>query len=199
VRGQVVPRHAVATGEQSLEPGPHERASHGAAARRDNDRHLVTPALDRIVEANTLLSGIGFESAGLATAHSVHNGLTALPETHAYYHGEKVAFGVLVGLALTDAPADEAATVYSFCEEVGLPTTLEDIGLGKASRDDLAEAAEKACVPGSPIHHEAGVITPRGVLDAMLAADALGQERGYGRRSAALRQRVQSGSSSSPS
>jgi glycerol dehydrogenase len=173
--------------------------SHGAAARRDNDRHLVTPALDRIVEANTLLSGIGFESAGLATAHSVHNGLTALAETHAYYHGEKVAFGVLVGLALTDVPADETATVYSFCEEVGLPTTLEDIGLGKASRDDLAEAAEKACVPGSPIHHEAGVITPRGVLDAMLAADALGQERSYARRSAALRQRVQSESSSRPS
>ena len=49
--------------------------SHGAAARLANDRHLVTPALDRIVEANTLLSGIGFESAGLATAHSVHNGL----------------------------------------------------------------------------------------------------------------------------
>jgi glycerol dehydrogenase len=151
--------------------------SHGATAKRDNDRHLVTPALDRIVEANTLLSGIGFESAGLATAHSVHNGLTALAETHAYYHGEKVAFGVLAGLALTDAPAEETATVYSFCEEVSLPTTLEDIGLGQAGRDHLAEAAEKACVPGSPIHHEAGVITPARVLDAMLAADALGQER----------------------
>jgi glycerol dehydrogenase len=39
------------------------------------------------------------------------------------------------------------------------------------------EAAEKACAPGQSIHHEAGVITPGKVLDAMLAADALGQER----------------------
>jgi glycerol dehydrogenase len=151
--------------------------SHGVAARRANDSHLVTPALDRIVEANILLSGIGFESAGLATAHSVHNGLTALPETHSSYHGEKVGFGVLVGLQLTDAPADETATVYSFCEDVGLPTTLAEIGLGKADRRQLMLVAEKACAPDQPIHHEASVITPAGVLDAMLAADALGQER----------------------
>jgi glycerol dehydrogenase len=151
--------------------------SHGAAAKLSNERHLVTPAFDRIVEANTLLSGIGFESAGLATAHAIHNGLTALAETHSSYHGEKVAFGVLTGLQLTDASADETATVYSFCEDVGLPTTLADIGLGNADRRQLMEAAEKACAPGQPIHHEAGVITPGKVLDAMLAGDALGQER----------------------
>jgi glycerol dehydrogenase len=155
--------------------------SHGAAAKLASERHLVTPALDRIVEANILLSGIGFESAGLAAAHSIHNGLTALAETHAFYHGEKVAFGVLAGLQLADGSADETATVFSFCEEVGLPTTLADIGLGNADRRQLMEAAEKACAPGQPIHHEAGVITPGKVLDAMLAADALGQER-RGRR-----------------
>jgi len=151
--------------------------SHGAAAKRDSENHLVTQALDRIVEANTLLSGIGFESGGLATAHSVHNGLTALPETHSSYHGEKVAFGVLTGLQLTDAPPDETNTVYSFCEEVGLPTTLADLGLGHADRRDLMKVAERACAPDQPIHHEAGVITPESVLDAVLAADALGRHR----------------------
>jgi glycerol dehydrogenase len=86
----------------------------------------------------------------------------------------------LAGLHLADAPADEVATVYSFCEDVGLPTTLADIGLGDADRGYLMEAAEKACAPDQPIHHEAGVITPARVLDAMLAADALGQERRRG-------------------
>ena len=151
--------------------------SHGVAAKLASERHLVTPALERIVEANTLLSGIGFESAGLAAAHSIHNGLTALAETHSFYHGEKVAFGVLAGLQLADASADEAATVFSFCEDVGLPTTLADIGLGNANWQYLIEAAEAACAPGAPVHHEAGVITPGQVLDAMLAADALGQQR----------------------
>lgn len=117
------------------------------------------------------------ESAGLAAAHAIHNGLTALAETHSSYHGEKVAFGTLAGLHLTDAPTAETETVYSFCEDVGLPTTLAAIGLGKADRRQLTEVAEKACAPGQPIHHEAGAITPARVLDAMLVADALGQER----------------------
>jgi glycerol dehydrogenase len=151
--------------------------NHGVAAKLANERHTVTPALERIIEANTLLSGIGFESAGLAAAHSVHNGLTALAETHAFYHGEKVAFGVLTGLHLTDASPDEFATVYSFCEQIGLPTTLADIGLGNADRGHLMKAAEKACAPDAPIHHEEVEMSPAKILDAMLAADALGQER----------------------
>lgn len=151
--------------------------TYGIAAKVAGERHIVTPALEHIVEANILLSGIGFESAGLAAAHAIHNGLTALPETHAFYHGEKVAFGVLAGLQLTDASMDESDTVFAFCEDVGLPTTLADIGLGEASREDLMKAAENACAPGQSIHHEAGVITPERVLDAMLAADAIGSER----------------------
>ncbi len=51
------------------------------------------------------------KAGGLATAHSIHNGLTALAETHAFYHGEKVAFGVLTGLQLADATPQESDTV----------------------------------------------------------------------------------------
>lgn len=150
---------------------------YGISAKIACERHLVTPALNHIVEANILLSGIGFESSGLAAAHSIHNGLTALGETHAFYHGEKVAFGVLAGLQLNDSSAEELKEVYSFCEKIGLPTTLADIGLKNAGRDELMKAAEKACAPGEAIHHEAGTITPDKVLNAMLAADAIGESR----------------------
>ncbi len=150
---------------------------HGVAARIAAERHVVTPAFEHIVEANILLSGIGFESGGLASAHSIHNGLTALEETHAYYHGEKVAFGLLAGLQLTCAPPEEIEAVYSFCEEVGLPTTLGDFGLKECGRDRLMLVAEKACEPCECIHHEAGVITPEKVLNAILAADAMGEYR----------------------
>ena len=157
--------------------------SYGIAAKIASERHIVTPALEHIIEANILLSGIGFESAGLAAAHSIHNGLTALAETHSYYHGEKVAFGVLTGLQLTDASAEESNGVFTFCEDIGLPTTLADIGLGSAERKKLMDAAEKACAPGQPIHHEAGLMTPESVLDAMIAADAFGRRRKDRRRS----------------
>ncbi len=150
---------------------------HGASAKIAAEQHLVTPALEHIVEANTLLSGLGFESGGLATAHAVHNGLTALEETHAYYHGEKVAYGVLTGLQVADASPEETAVVYAFCEEVGLPTTLADIGLQGVDRNRLMLVAERACAPEQPIHHEAGEITPASVLQAMLAANAIGEHR----------------------
>ena len=151
--------------------------AYGAAAKIAAEKHIVTPALNHIIEANILLSGIGFESAGLAAAHSIHNGLTALPETHSFYHGEKVAFGVLTGLQLTDALPQEAAVVYSFCQEIGLPTTLADVGLDSTDRVKLMKAARKACDPVECIHHEAEKITPEKVLNAMLAADAIGASR----------------------
>ena len=150
---------------------------YGLLAKIACDNGLVTPALSKITEANILLSGIGFESSGLATAHAVHNGLTALAETHAFYHGEKVAFGVLTGLHLNGSDPDEIETVYSFCEQVGLPTTLAEIGLDRNNRDYLMIAAAKACEPEQSIHHEAGEIHPKNVLEAMLMADAIGNLR----------------------
>ena len=155
----------------------------GVAARLACERHVVTPALERIVEANILLSGLGFESAGLAAAHSIQNGLTALAETHSFFHGEKVAYGVLAGLQLAGAPVEESETVFAFCEDVGLPTTLADIGLGSAKPETLLVAAERSCAPDQPIHHEAGEVTPRNVLDALLAADAIGRARKGTKRS----------------
>jgi glycerol dehydrogenase len=149
----------------------------GAAAKAANDEHNVTPSFDRVVEANILLSGIGFESGGLASAHAIHNGLTALPGTHLFFHGEKVAFGLLAGLHLIGSSPEELRTVYSFCERVGLPTTLADIGLSHVNKDELRVAAEKTCADEQPIHHEAGAITSEMVLDAMINADAMGAER----------------------
>ena len=150
---------------------------YGAFAKIAAENHLITPALEHIVEANILLSGVGFESGGLASAHSIHNGFTALKETHAFYHGEKVAFGLLAGLQLTDADPVDSDIVFSFCEQVGLPTTLADIGLINVDKERLLPVAEKACAPNECIHHEAGKITPEKVLQAIVAADAIGESR----------------------
>jgi glycerol dehydrogenase len=150
---------------------------YGLAAKQACAAGVVTPALERIVEANTLLSGLGFESAGLAAAHAIHNGLTALPPTHKYYHGEKVAIGTLAGLHLTDAGPEEIETVYGFCEAVGLPTTLAEIGLAGATAEDLMNVARRACAPEESIHHESGTVTPSQVASALVAADSMGCSR----------------------
>ena len=33
-----------------------------------------TPAVEAIIEANTLLSGLGFETCGVSAAHGIHDG-----------------------------------------------------------------------------------------------------------------------------
>jgi glycerol dehydrogenase len=150
---------------------------YGVMARTACEARVVTPALERVIEANTLLSGLGFESGGLAAAHAIHNGLTLLPETHAYWHGEKVAIGTLAMLMLTDRPAAVVDEVFSFCRAVGLPTRLTDIGLENVSGEALLQAAARACAEGETIHNEPFEVTPQKVLAALLAADAEGRRR----------------------
>src|SRR5271165_1359397 len=147
----------------------------GAAALRAVETKVVTPALERLVEANTLLSGLGFESSGLAAAHAVHNGLTAAHETHSYLHGEKVAFGLLVQLVLEGAPRATVEEVLGFSSEVRLPITLADIGLLKLPREQLDPIARRATAQGETIHNEPFEVTPDMAADALLAADALGR------------------------
>ncbi|MHA1565530.1 MAG: glycerol dehydrogenase, partial [Alphaproteobacteria bacterium] len=66
--------------------------AYGLEARRAAEQHLVTPAVERIIETNVLLSGLGFESGGLATAHMIANPLSNFPECKHAMHGEKVSF-----------------------------------------------------------------------------------------------------------
>ena len=150
---------------------------YGLSAKMACKRHVVIPALEHVVEANTLLSGIGFESAGLAAAHAIQDGLNALDKGHAYYHGEKVAFGVLASLFMTDKPVSMIDEVYSFCEAVGLPTTLADLGLAGASDEDLAKAASIASAEKETIHNELMPVTPELVLAAIKMADEEGIQR----------------------
>jgi glycerol dehydrogenase len=153
----------------------------GVAAKLAAERGAITPAVEAIVEANTLLSGLGFESGGgVAAAHSIHNGLTALHGTHDYWHGEKVAFGLIAMLIMEGRPTALIEEVLDFCIAIGLPVCLEDIGIGDASREDLAAVAEAACVEEETMHNQPFEVRPAMVVDAMLTADTLGKGRKEG-------------------
>ncbi len=142
------------------------------AAKLAVERGALTPAVENIIEANTLLSGLGFENCGVSAAHGIHNGLTVLDATHGFYHGEKVAFGVLCLLMLEGRPLDEIDSTARFCRTLGLPTTLADLGLGRASHADITRVAEAALLPGSATYKVAVPLSVPIVRDAILALDA---------------------------
>lgn len=147
----------------------------GRAALTAVEHGLVTPALERIVEANTLLSGLGFESGGLAIAHSVHNGLTTVDETHAFMHGEKVAFGLIVQLIAEGKSQSVIDQVLDFSHSVNLPITLQEVGLKHPSFDVAMQIAERSVAEGETAHNEPFVVTAPMIADAILAADAIGK------------------------
>ncbi|GEL96419.1 glycerol dehydrogenase [Cellulomonas composti] len=132
----------------------------------------VTPALEAVVEANTLLSGLGFESGGLAAAHAIHNGLTSAPQTHGLTHGQKVNIGTLTQLVLEGAPAQEVEDFVVFTTKVGLPNTLTEIGLSTDS-PELAAVAAAATVEGETIHAMPFPVTPDMLVDALRTIEGL--------------------------
>jgi len=151
--------------------------TNGEAAVAAARERRVTPEVERIIEANTLLSGLGFESAGLAAAHAVHDGLTALPGTRSALHGEKVAFGTLVQLVLDGSPAEEFTTILRFCRAVGLPTTLAQLGLPAANDADILAIADRATQPGETIHDLPRPVTAATVAAAIRETDRRATER----------------------
>jgi len=147
----------------------------GWKAKISCENHVVSESLEKIIETNILLSGLGFESGGLAAAHAIHDGLTILEGTHKYFHGEKVAFGTIAQLVLENAPMEELEEVLEFCLSVGLPVCLEDIGVDAITEDELREVAEKACIPEESIYAMPFPVTVEKVAAAIKMADAIGK------------------------
>jgi glycerol dehydrogenase len=135
----------------------------------------VTDAHNHVVEANTLLSGVGFESGGLAGAHAVAQGLTVLPRLHAdYLHGEMVALGLMTQLVL-EKRDDEAARMAEFLCAVGLPCHLGHLSLDACHSADLA-----AVMAGTTIlpflANEPFAVDADMLLAATLIADGVGRK-----------------------
>lgn len=147
----------------------------GVKAKVALEAGACTEAVEKVIEANTLLSGIGFESAGLAGAHAIHNGMTVLEGCHSMYHGEKVAFGTITQLVLENVPLEELEEVIDFCIEVGLPVTFEELGLKEITDEQIMEVAKAACAENDTLHNMPFEVTPEKVAAALKAADAYGR------------------------
>jgi len=151
---------------------------HGVNAKRAVEKKIVTPALEKVVEANVLLSGLGFESCGCATAHMVANCLPSYPECHGLMHGHEVGFGLITQLCLDDElPVEQIHRIVDFEIAIGLPVTLEELGLKGVARERLMKIGEICAGPGSLCENHPFDVTAESVVAAMIAADALGQAR----------------------
>jgi len=151
---------------------------HGVEAKRAVEQDVLTPSVEKVIEANVLMSGLGFESGGLATAHMIGNALTSYPECHNLMHGEKVAFGIISQLCLDeDYDSEETYEIVDFMIAVGLPVTFADLNMEEVTREKLQAIADACAGEGSLCVNHPFDVCADSAIDAMIAADAMGQYR----------------------
>jgi uncharacterized oxidoreductase len=117
--------------------------------------------IDSIIAGGGLVGGLGERYTRVAAAHSVHNGLTQLPETAGHLHGAKVAYGILVQLAL-EGRHEEREELTSQLAGLGLPTRLSALDVDIGQPDKIDALITHTLRPGESIHLlPGGVDAPR--------------------------------------
>ena len=136
----------------------------------------VNEAVENVIEANTLLSGVGFESGGLAASHGFAQVLPMIPLLHEkFLHGEMVALGLLTHCCL-EGSRDEARRIASFFAKVGLPVHLGQLLLSPERNDQELEQVVREAMNLFFTHHGPFEVTPESLKEALMEAHRLGKE-----------------------
>lgn len=140
----------------------------GAEALGAVERDAVTPAVESVVEANTLLSGLGFESGGLAAAHAFGKGFSRAGVKQP--HGLLIAFGTVAQLVLEDREERTLEEVLDLAAALGLDNDLADL---EVPLDRVDEVAAGACREDTTMSNLPRSVTVPEAADALRAADTL--------------------------
>ena len=147
----------------------------GEQALAATKRSEVNLSLEKVVEANTLLSGVGFESGGLAGAHGFAHGYTHVPIVEErYLHGEMVAMGVQAQLMM-EKDVFEADRVAKFFSRVGLPVCLSQMSLSRFDNAALNSVVEGA-LGYQAFRNFPFDVTAEKLRKAIIDADELGRQ-----------------------
>lgn len=136
----------------------------------DMKQGVLSSAWQMVMETNIIASGLvgGFgDEYGRATAaHSIHDALTYFPETVHLLHGAKVAYGIMVQLAL-EKKWEEIRKLLPFYQQLQLPANLQDLHLEALSEEEIRKLATYTVSPDKTIHLLPFEVTEATVFDAI--------------------------------
>ncbi|HPI99952.1 MAG TPA: iron-containing alcohol dehydrogenase family protein [Enterococcus sp.] len=138
-------------------------------------KQTLTPAFLNVLETNILLAGMvggyGDDFGRTSGAHSLHDALTILPNSHKHLHGNKVAYCILVQLVIENKFA-EIEQLLPFYQQLNLPISLKAMNL-HLTDEDYQRIAERASLPRETIHLLKETITPEVIVSAMKKLEAI--------------------------
>ena len=129
-------------------------------------------ALERVVEATILSSGLGFESGGLSISHALTRGFSAVASLSGALHGEQVAFGLLAQLCLEGRSDDFLTDMKTFYRQIGLPVSLADLGLRVSADAAIRTIAERTLADAPYVRNFESEVTEGSLCQALSRADA---------------------------
>lgn len=142
-----------------------------AQCRADEPGAALQYVVECIVVSTGLVSLMVQDEYNCAVAHSVCYGLALVPVVEGrFLHGDLVAYGCLVQLALDGQP-DEARRLKAFLSAIGIPTTLAELGAPN-DRSALSAMLTEA-VSGPDMAHIPYPVSEDMLYEAMRQVEAL--------------------------
>jgi hydroxycarboxylate dehydrogenase A len=142
----------------------------GEEALKAAEQKTLNSAALRVIESIVMIGGMvggfGDKYGRIAGAHSVHNALTRIQETHQLLHGEKVAYGILIQLAL-EKSWDEINRLVNFYRRIHLPCCLHDLGINSDDEKSKTIIAQYTLAKGESIHYMDQSYQPADLLQAI--------------------------------
>ena len=153
----------------------------GYRAYLDSDSIEWTRTIEGCALNAGLVGGIGGAKCRTAAAHSIHNGLTQLNSSSRPLHGELVGFGILVQLTLEERELNNQLAkqariqLREVLSKLGIPLTLEELGLDKISNNDFNHSCIFTCNEISMTESLPFKINQKSLYSAIIATSKEGE------------------------
>ena len=152
---------------------------YGRVAKISIEKQIVTTAFENVVEAIILLSGIGWESGGISTAHSLESSFRIFfPETRKLLHGEGVAFGLICQMCLEkNLIINKTNKIIDFMIEMGLPVSFNDLNLENPDFERTLKFTKFVMESNPAVRNHNFKVTAESLASAIILANSLGSLR----------------------
>ncbi|MFC0273164.1 iron-containing alcohol dehydrogenase family protein [Metabacillus herbersteinensis] len=124
-----------------------------------------TKVLEAVITLAGTVGGYGGRYGRMAGAHTIHNGLSFIEETHSILHGQKVAYGILVQLNLENR-TEEVQELIPFYKDLGFPINLKELGITNNQEQAMKLIAAHAIKPEESLQLM-GSYSERDVIEAI--------------------------------
>lgn len=151
----------------------------GEAALEDQRNAILSQdfrdVVDAIIAGGGMVGGLGERYTRVAAAHSVHNGLTILPQTARFLHGTKVAYGILVQSVLL-SQFDTARQLIAAYKRLTLPSTLAELAVDINNHAEINAFITYTLRPAESIHALPVAVTAQSLHAALITVEQPGSD-----------------------